>query len=362
MPSEKKLKIAFICPYQRDIAPGQRFRYEQYLDILSMLGHSWQLFPFLDKRTNDILYKKGMYFRKMLGVIRGFISRKLLLFSISKFDYVFIFREATPIGPPFFEWFIAKILRKKIIYDFDDAIWIPNTSRENILVSGLKYHRKVRSICRWSYKVSCGNQYLCDFASAYNKNVVLNPTTIDTKNLHHKTKVQAGDNPVIGWTGSHSTLRYLNTLIPALKKLESAYEFTFLVIADKDPELPLTSYRFARWNIDTELEDLLRINIGVMPLEEDPWSKGKCGFKALQYMALGIPALVSPVGVNTLIVDDGKNGFICRTEQDWYEKMEYLLKNEQARTQLGREAREKVIKHYSVESNTVNFLSLFEIH
>jgi len=360
MQLEKKCKIAIICPYPKDIAPGQRFRYEQYLQILSDRNYSWRLFPFLSKETNDILYREGLLFKKILGVTRGFFSRISLLFKISDFDYIFIFREATPIGPPFIEWIIAKILRKKIIYDFDDAIWLPNTSNENRIVSSLKWHQKVKAICRWSYIISCGNQYLCEYASRFNKQIVLNPTTIDTEHLHNKIKDQHTEKVVIGWTGTHSTIRYLNILLPVLKKLESKYDFTFLVIANKDPELPLKSYQYLNWNIDSEVDDLLRMNIGIMPLENDPWSEGKCGFKALQYMALGIPALVSPVGVNSIIVDNGINGFVCNNEKDWYEKLELLLNNENERILMGKAAREKVIQKYSVASNTENFLSLFE--
>jgi glycosyltransferase involved in cell wall biosynthesis len=360
MQLEKKYKIAFICPYPKDIAPGQRFRYEQYLSILSDRNYSWKLYPFLSRETNNILYKKGYFLKKAWGVLKGFFSRIFLLFKISDFDYVFIFREATPIGPPFIEWIIARILKKKIIYDFDDAIWLPNTSKENKIAAGLKWHHKVKAICRWSYKISCGNAYLCDYASGFNKNVVLNPTTIDTENLHNKIRDQHTRKTVIGWTGTHSTIRYLNMLLPVIKKLELHYDFTFLVISNKDPELTLKSYEYLNWNITSEIDDLLKMNIGVMPLEEDQWSQGKCGFKALQYMALGIPALVSPVGVNKIIVDQGENGFICANEQEWYEKLELLLKNEEERSRMGKAAREKVIQKYSVTSNTENFLSLFE--
>ncbi|HXA02557.1 MAG TPA: glycosyltransferase [Cytophagaceae bacterium] len=354
------MKILFIVPYPVGIAPSQRFRFEQYLGILKKTGISFDISPFFDEGSFQILYKKGLHIRKLWGVAKSFIKRWFLLFSIHRYQFIFIHREASPLGPAFFEWIIAWVLRKKIIYDFDDAIWLPNTSNENRIVSHLKWHRKVSSICRWAYNISCGNQYLCEYASRFNKHTILNPTTIDSEHLHNKIKDQHSEKVVIGWTGTHSTIRYLYLLLPVLKRLETKYDFTFLVIADKDPELPLKSYQYLNWNIDSEVDDLLKMNIGVMPLEEDPWSQGKCGFKALQYMALGIPALVSPVGVNSIIVDNGLNGFICKDEQDWYEKLELLLKNEPERTLLGKAAREKVIQKFSVNANTENFLSLFE--
>jgi glycosyltransferase involved in cell wall biosynthesis len=354
------MKILFIVPYPGGQAPSQRFRFEQYLDILEEKKICFRLAPFLNEKSFHILYKKGHHLKKSLAILQGFFKRCFLLFAIPGYNLIFIHRESAPIGPPVFEWIISRILRKKIIYDFDDAIWLPNTSKENKIAASLKWHHKVKAICRWSYKISCGNKYLCDYASGFNKNIVLNPTTVDTEKLHNKIKDQHTQKTVIGWTGTHSTIRYLNMILPVIKKLELHYDFTFLVISNKDPELTLKSYQYLNWNITSEIDDLLKMNIGVMPLEEDPWSQGKCGFKALQYMALGIPALVSPVGVNKTIVDHGQNGFICANEQEWYEKLELLLKNEDERNRMGKAAREKVIQKFSVTSNTENFLSLFE--
>jgi glycosyltransferase involved in cell wall biosynthesis len=354
------MKMLFIVPYPIGKAPSQRFRFEQYFDALEKKGIYFDISPFFDEASFQILYKKNMRLRKLWGVGKGFIKRWFLLFFILPYQLIFIHREASPIGPPFFEWIIARIFRKKIIYDFDDAIWLANTSKENKIVSGIKWHSKVKSICGFAYKVSCGNAFLFDYARKYNQRVVLNPTTIDTSRLHNTIKDQHTKKLIVGWTGTHSTIKYIDALIPVIRKLELLFDFEFLVISNKNPEISLKSFRYLEWNKDTEIQDLLRMNIGVMPLEEDQWSQGKCGFKALQYMALGIPALVSPVGVNTIIVDDGLNGYICKDEQDWYEKLELLLKNEQQRTLLGKAAREKVIQKFSVTSNTENFLSLFE--
>lgn len=166
--------------------------------------------------------------------------------------------------------------------------------------------------------------------------------------------------PVIGWTGTHSTIKYLDILLPVIRRLEREFTFRFMVIADKDPRLSLKSYEFRQWNKDREIEDLLEFNIGVMPLSDDPWAKGKCGFKALQYMALGIPAVVSPVGVNALIVEGGVGGYICNSEESWYGSLKKLLTQEDLRNEMGLKARKKVESFYSVESNKKNFLSLFE--
>ncbi|MEJ0054745.1 MAG: hypothetical protein WDN75_03320 [Bacteroidota bacterium] len=133
------------------------------------------------------------YINKILGILAGFLNRLGILFQLGQTNIVFIHRESLPIGPPLMEWIIAKILRKKIIYDFDDAIWLSNTSHENTVASFFKQNKKVYSICRWSYKISCGNSYLGEFASQLNAAVVVNPTTIDTDLLHNPAlhKVQS---------------------------------------------------------------------------------------------------------------------------------------------------------------------------
>ncbi|RYU82835.1 glycosyltransferase [Hymenobacter persicinus] len=354
------MRILFIVPYPAGKAPSQRFRFEQYLDRLTAEGHTWHLAPFISDDTWAILYKPGHAVQKALGILAGFLRRFVLLFSVPQYDYVFIHREASPIGPPIFEWLIAKVLGKKIIYDFDDAIWIPNTSEANKIVAGVKWHHKVGSICRWAYKVSCGNAYLRDYARQFNPNAVVNPTTIDTVNLHNRVRdQQAPGRLVIGWTGTHSTLRYIGQVVPVLAKLEQEYDFEFRVISNQPPELPLRSLVFQPWRKDTEIADLAGFHIGLMPLEDDPWAKGKCAFKALQYMALGIPALVSPVGMNTEVVTDDVNGYVCTTPADWEASLRRLLDDNALRTRLGRAARQTVEGRYSVVSNWENFRALF---
>jgi glycosyltransferase involved in cell wall biosynthesis len=278
---------------------------------------------------------------------------------MSGYDFVFIHREAAPIGPPVFEWIIAKILRKKIIYDFDDAIWLPNTSDSNNIVAGLKWHSKVGHICRWSYKISCGNPYLADYAKQFNENAIVNPTTIDTVLYHNRIKDQHTSGFTIGWTGTHSTIQYLDMIVPILQKLEQRYDFTFMVISNAPPAFELRSLKYLKWSKDSEIDDLLRFNIGIMPLTDDAWAKGKCGFKALQYMSLGIPAVVSPVGVNISIVDSGVNGMVCHDAIEWEAAIEKLITDRALTIRMGEEARKKIESHYSVISNSRNFISLF---
>jgi glycosyltransferase involved in cell wall biosynthesis len=164
---------------------------------------------------------------------------------------------------------------------------------------------------------------------------------------------------VIGWTGSHSTMTYLNAIVPVLEKLEKSYDFKFLVISNQPPAFTLKSLVYLPWKEATEIDDLLQMNIGIMPLEPDEWSEGKCGFKLIQYLSLGIPAVASPVGVNNNIIEDGRNGFLCVSPEEWESALVRLLSDRALRTRLGFNGQEKMRHHFSLESNEQNFLSLF---
>lgn len=354
------MKVMFLIPYPLKHSPSQRFRFEQYFDIISNTGIQYTTLPFFSDFFWSILYHKNKGLLKAIGVACGFFNRFLFLFYSWKYDLVFLHREASPVGPPVFEWLLTKVLQKKIIYDFDDSIWHTDLDKSERIKIWLRNPSKTKNIIKWSWKVSCGNLYLVHFAQQYNQHVVLNPTTIDTEHLHNRIKNQNTPRIVIGWTGSHSTLKYLTPIVRVIEKLERDFDFDFLVICNQRPDWQLKSLKFIRWHANTEVEDLMNINIGLMPLPDDEWSKGKCGFKALQYMALGMPSLASPVGVNATIIEHEVNGFLCRSDEDWENYIRLLLANAELRTKIGLRARATVEEHYSVASNKNNFLSLFK--
>ncbi|HTN47117.1 MAG TPA: glycosyltransferase [Flavipsychrobacter sp.] len=352
--------VLFIVPYPLHRAPSQRFRVELYEPLLRDNHVSYDIFPFMDEATWNVIYKQTSAVSKISGMLKGYRNRWRSLSRIRRYQFIFIHREAAPLGPPLFEWIIAKVLKKKVVYDFDDAIWIPNTSRVNKMASWFKAFWKVKYICKWSYKVAAGNDYLCRYAKQYNNNVELLPTCVDAVRGHYKVRQHYAHKPVLGWTGSHSTLFYLDDIVPVLRELQEEIDFSFLVIADKNPELDLKDWQFVPWNEKTEQEDLLRMDAGIMPLKADAWSEGKCGFKLIQYMALGIPPVASPVGVNKKIVDDGVNGFLCETKEEWKMKLKMLLTDESLRNKFGERGREKIVSEYSIQSQQQRFLSLFK--
>jgi len=217
-----KKKIYFWVPYPQRSAPSQRFRVEQYLPYLPQNSFSYTVLSFLDAYTWSILYKKGYRVKKFLGMVMGFFRRIGHLFKSAGADYVFILREAAPVGPPVFEWLLSKIFRKKIIYDFDDAIWIPGGEKMSWRKRFFKSTWKIKYIIHWAYKVSCGNQFLFSYARNYNQNVIILPTGFDTERIKGKQRNETnGKKVIVGWTGSHTTLHNLEEIgqvIPELKK------------------------------------------------------------------------------------------------------------------------------------------------
>lgn len=358
-PAMKK-SIYILAPYPHGQAPSQRFRFEQYLDFLK--EHEFEIYfhPFLDEKTWNTLYKPGNALKKVGGFLISFLRRWKLLFTLRKADFIFIHREAAQIGPPVFEWIIAKVLRKKYIYDFDDAIWLPNYSASNAKFHRLKAYWKVKYCIQWAHQVSAGNQYLSNYAQQYNSNVSIVPTTIDTVNHHNLLTNYEKEDVIIGWTGTHTTMHYLDDLIPILKELEQHFTFQFLVISNEPPQYDLKSLRFKPWSKATEIQDLAEISIGVMPLREDIWSAGKCGFKGLQYMALGIPSVLSPIGVNNEIISHEENGFLAHSPEEWKTTLEKLIQSAELRKKIGLHGRTTILNHYSVKSQENNYLSFFK--
>ncbi len=354
-----KVSVAFVVPYPENRAPSQRFRVELFLPILQEAGIHYRVIPFLDTATYTILYSNASPIKKAWGVLKGFLKRLwLVFFELHRFDFVFIHREASPLGPPVFEFLISKIFRKKIVYDFDDAIWIPESG--NDLLNRCKAYWKIRIICQWAYKISAGNDYLCAYARKYNKNVVLLPTCVDTMHRHNRLRDEEHESLTIGWTGSHSTLKYLDPLVPLLQKLTESFPLRILIICNKPPSFSFKGLEFIQWSEASEIEDLLKIHIGIMPLQEDAWSEGKCGFKIIQYLSLGIPAVASPVGVNKNIIKQGENGFLCKEEKEWEEALRLLLQDPSLRKSMGIKGRQTIIENFSIQAYAGRFLSLFE--
>ena len=326
-----------------------------------MEGISHKVVSFLDEKTWEIFYKEGYTLKKVVGIIRGIINRHLILFSLHHYDMIFIHREACLIGQAYFEWVYAKIFRKKIIFDFDDAIWIKDVSAVNKSLSWLKFPNKTEKIISYSTTIIVGNNYLANYALKFNKQVHIIPTTIYV-NYHYPHKILKKNEKIrIGWTGTMTTNNHLKLLFPVFSELKKKYSnIEFVMISNAPIEGVQLEITYITWDKAQEIKDLSSFDIGIMPLPDDEWAKGKCGFKGLQYMALEIPTIMSPVGVNSEIIQDGENGFLAKNEQEWFDKLSLLIESKELRDKLGKEGRKTVIERYSIESQKVSFLNLIQ--
>src|SRR4030095_12956674 len=246
------------------------------------------------------------------------------------------------------------------VFDFDDAIFVSYRSPSNGYLSYLKFAGKTKTICRMASHVMVGNPYLADYARRHNHHVTVVPTTIDTDQYQRAPRPEPNV-PVIGWTGSYSTLQHLDTLRSVFQRLAQRHAFQLKVIGStSDYKIEGVQVESIKWRSKTEVEDLSNIDIGVMPLPDDPWSRGKCGLKALQFMALGIPTICSPVGVNSEIIQDNQNGLLANSEDDWVEKLSRLLHSRELRQRWGQAGRAPVHEKFSAKTQAPRVYDIFK--
>ncbi len=358
--NRKLLKVLVLTRAPLHINPSQRFRFEIFLPFSTQHDIDFIIKPFFDANSWTSLFNKGNFFNKSTNIILGLLKRCAILPTLFKYEYVYIHRESAPVGPPILEWIMAKVFKKKLIYDFDDAIWIPTSSVVNPFAAKIKCNWKISKICSYSQIVTVGNSFLATFAKNHCEDVRIIPTIVDTENYHNRIKNQNETPIVIGWTGTFTNFYNLEIILPYLASLKKKYNFTFLIIADKNPDFKTIDYEFKKWDLNTEIDDLLKINIGIMPLKNSDFEMGKCAFKAIQYMSLGIPAVVSAVGANKKVVDHNINGYVLENVEEWTEKLEQLLTSQQLRTEMGLHARKKIIADYSVNAYKKEFFTLFK--
>jgi glycosyltransferase involved in cell wall biosynthesis len=354
------MRILAVVPSVYDTSPGQRFRIEQWEPLLADRGVSISYAPFETEELRQVLYRPGNAVAKVRSVFSGLKKRGESLANVRDFDMVYLFREAALLGPA---WFERKIERAgvPIVFDFDDAVFESYKSPSNGYLSYLKFPTKTATSIRLSAHVMAGNAYLADYARQYNPNVTIVPTTIDTDQYRSKPALQMEGEPLtIGWSGSFSTVQHLDTIRDVLQELARDEKFKLRVIGTPNYELPGVDIEALQWKSETEIEDLRKIDIGLMPLPDDRWSKGKCGLKALQYMALEIPTICSPVGVNSTIISDGDNGFIADSKDEWIAKLKSLLHSAELRKRIGSAGRKTVEREYSAAVQAPRVFDIFE--
>lgn len=351
-------KVLILCLHRPNRSPSQRFRFEQYLEYLSQNGYSFDFSYLLNADDDKIYYASGGIVGKMRIVLSSIFKRLGEVIKAKRYDLVFVQREAFMLGTAFFENAIGK--KVPMIFDFDDSIWLQTVSEANKKLGFLKDASKTSKIIQHSKLVFAGNEFLAQYARQFNNKVVIVPTTIDTEIYQSQTDGSNGK-VCIGWSGSFTTIEHFETAIPALKRIRDKFgdKVYFKVIGDGKYYCKELETQGLPWKADTEVKDLSEIEIGIMPLPDTEWAKGKCGLKGLQYMALGIPTLMSPVGVNSEIIQNGENGFLPNSEDEWVQYISMLVENESLRTKIGKAGKATVDNHYSIHAWKEKYLEYF---
>ncbi|MFH1071060.1 MAG: glycosyltransferase family 4 protein, partial [Candidatus Glassbacteria bacterium] len=259
-------------------------------------------------------------------------------------------RECFPVGPGWFER-ILTLAGRKYIYDFDDAIYLPNVARPNRLFGRLKCPGKVASIVRRSHLTIAGNRYLAEFArNAGAGRVVVLPTVVDTDRFRPPEKESTAGKLVIGWIGSPTTIEFLERFREVFDRVaeRTGAAVTFRVVGGQLARPLPASVECVPWKLETEVEELHRFDVGIMPMPDNEWTRGKCAFKAIEYMAVGIPAVCSPVGINAELIEDGVNGFLADDSGAWTEILVRLAEDPGLRARIGLAGRKTVEERYSL--------------
>lgn len=344
-----RVRVLALSPVPEEGA-GCRFRIAQYIPYLRQAGFDVTISPFYTPEFLRTVYQPGNYLGKALSFLRLSAKRFRELKNLDDYDLVFLYREALPVGPPLIE---RAILRrgKPIVLDFDDAIFMSNVSEANRAIAFLKNPGRFAEVVRKSTRVVAGNEFLASYARRYSDQVTVIPTAVDTNQFVPRAAAPADPTRelVVGWIGSPTTFPYLQDLGGVLAQVAGQHRFRLKVSGAGQPvHFPGVTVDEVPWSMANEVSLFNTCDIGVYPMTDDEWSKGKCGLKAIQCMACGVPVVAAAVGVNREIVTDGVDSFLASTPAEWTEKLGRLLSDPELRARMAVAGRRTIEERYSL--------------
>ncbi len=344
------MKVLTLATYPIEAA-ATRFRLIQFVGPLAERGIELDIRPFLDGPLFAALYSRDAAFKNAVGLSRSILRRCRDIVAGRRYDALLVQREAMLLGPPVVEYLLSRLLSRPMVLDLDDATYLryesPTYGR---LAAALKCFGKTDDLIRWSRVVTCGSHSIAEHVERRGTRAVLIPTVVDTDLFRPAIAPVRSGPPVIGWIGTHSTYPYLEAIYPALERLGRTHHFRLKIVgAGREKiSLPGVDLENLAWCLEREISDFQSFDIGLYPITPDPWSIGKSGFKAVQYLAVGTPYVATPVGVLAEIGEPGVTHLEASSVDDWYDALCLLLTNVDLRNRMGEAGRQHSLRYYTL--------------
>ena len=354
-------RLAALVPNLPAVSPGQRFRVETWAQHLR--GRGWQvdLYAFEDDRLHRLIYRPGRVVQKARALMACYAKQAARVRRMAPCDAVLIYREAALVGPAIIERF-ARRLPAPLIFDLDDPTFIRYRSPTSGWWSALKFPAKTKALFRMADQVITINKKIGDYAATFNPAITIIPNFVDTDTYRPAVETQRFDGTAtMVWTGSHTTAPNLHTIAPALQGIQRQRRCSLRVICD-GPVGPMSGVVMDERPFSTagQVRDLQDCHIGLLPSGDTPWNHWKAFFKAVQYMAVGVPVVATRIGSNDEIIEDGVNGFLVETQAEWVDRLHLLIDDPALRASMGRAARQTVLQTYSSSVQLPRLEALFD--
>lgn len=345
------MKVLFLASYPVTAA-ATRFRLHQYFPHLQSDGIECVLSPYLKENDFATLYDRRSPAQKAARLLQLAVRRVVGSLRSSKFDLVYVQREAMLMGPPIVEWIVARLLRIPLVFDFDDAIWVayesPTYGRLATLLKFPKKTHKILEMARHIVVASESNRKWVSETHARNDVTVI-PTVVDADEFSPAAP-PFGEAPVVGWIGTHSTARLLESIGPALSACARRNPFRLHIVgAGRTLSFEGVDTQCDAWSLEREPEDYRRMDVGLHPVPDDEWNRGKAGFKAIGYMSCGVPVISSPVGGVTEFLQHGVNGMFANSQSEWEQHLTAYLQGPALRRAHGSAGRKTVLARYCLQ-------------
>jgi glycosyltransferase involved in cell wall biosynthesis len=355
------MRVLVLTPYAYGTVPGPRSSFELWERVLRESDIDLDYLVFETEALHEVLYESGRAPTKVWEMGRAYAQfAPRAIRRARDYDAVLVNREATLIGPALVERLVART-GKPLIYLLDDPLYIPYRSPSNGWLSYLKFFGKVKSLCRMSSAVLVNSPSHARFARAYNDNVWEIPSVVDG-DLYTGWAPRPGPPNgavCIGWTGSPSTTPNLRVIADPLETLARRDDVDLRFIGAADSDLPRVRHTALPWRASSEVDDLRSLEVGLLPLPRTPWTPHKFYLKLVQYMALGIPPVATPLGSNSILIKEGETGFLADSDGEWIAKLERLVADPELRERIGRNAAELALSRYTLQANAERIVAAF---